>query len=195
MKMWFWVWLEAGRTKGSLYADGWVYVPTCKQLLSEARFFSKMASARVYHDYSLKCPAFTVSPRPLLLSQGTLQEWKVRLSQILWNSFLSCGPVHMKLCVHPPRVESLFPPVLWNPCTQIPLAFNTKCSKGFFSQCQTPRLGNLTWRVWNSHSCERASAIKWFSSLWIAHSVCMRLLITESTLPTIFLLLLLCFVV
>ena len=103
--------------------------------------------------------------------------------------------VQTKSYVHPPRVESLFPPALWNCCTQalhacictcvlshfshvqlfvtpwtvarqaplsmgfsrqeywsgLPcpppglLAFKTKCSGGFFSQCQAPRLGNLMW--------------------------------------------------
>ena len=32
-------------------------------------------------------------------------------------------PMHTLLCVCPPRVESLFPPVLSKSCNQIPLAF------------------------------------------------------------------------
>ena len=46
--------------------------------------------------------------------------------------------VHMKPCVLPPRVESVS-------CAQALMAFNARCSGGFFSQCQTPRLGNLMW--------------------------------------------------
>ena len=51
----------------------------------------------------------------------------------------------MRPCVHPPRVEFLFSPVLWSSCNQAPLAFKTKCSGGSSSWCQTPRLGSLTW--------------------------------------------------
>ena len=54
-------------------------------------------------------------------------------------------PVHVKPCVCPPRVESLFPPVLCSSCAaQAPLAFKAKCSRGSSSWCQTPRLGSLT---------------------------------------------------
>ena len=48
------------------------------------------------------------------------------------------------LCVCPPRVESLFPPVLPKSCNQIPLAFKVWISRNSSSRCQTPRLGNLT---------------------------------------------------
>ena len=54
-------------------------------------------------------------------------------------------PVHMKPCVHPPRVESLFPPILWSSCTQALLAFKAKCSGGSSFWCQMPSLGSLTW--------------------------------------------------
>ena len=52
-------------------------------------------------------------------------------------------PVYMRPCVHPPRVESPFPPVLssfWDL-----LAFKAKCSRGSSSRCYTPRMGVLTW--------------------------------------------------
>ena len=49
------------------------------------------------------------------------------------------------LCVCPPRVESLFPPVLSESCNQIPLAFKFWFSRNSSSRCQTPRLGSLTW--------------------------------------------------
>ena len=48
------------------------------------------------------------------------------------------------LCVCPPRVGSLFPPVL-SICNQIPLAFKVWFSRNSSSRCQTPRLGSLTW--------------------------------------------------
>ena len=49
------------------------------------------------------------------------------------------------LCVCPPGVESLFPPVLSKSCNQIPLAFKAWFSENSSSCCQTPRLGSLTW--------------------------------------------------
>ena len=51
----------------------------------------------------------------------------------------------MRPCVHPPRVESLFLPVLWSSYDQTLLAFKARCSGGSFSWCQTPKLGSLMW--------------------------------------------------
>ena len=48
-------------------------------------------------------------------------------------------PVHMKIYVDCPRVESVFPQVLRRPCTQALLAFKDKCSGASPSQCQNPR--------------------------------------------------------
>ena len=53
--------------------------------------------------------------------------------------------VHMRPCVCPPRLEFLFPPVLWNSCDQILLAFKTSFSGRSSSHCQTPRLESLMW--------------------------------------------------
>ena len=66
---------------------------------------------------------------------------------------VSCGvtapspwvPMHTLLCVFPPRVESLFPPVLSKSCNQIPLAFEVWFSRNSSSRCWNPRLGSLTW--------------------------------------------------
>ena len=49
------------------------------------------------------------------------------------------------LCVCPPRVESLFPPVLSKSCNQFPLGFEVWFSRNSSSCCWTPRLGSLTW--------------------------------------------------
>ena len=49
------------------------------------------------------------------------------------------------LCVWPPRVESLFPPVLSKFRNQIPLAFKVWFSRNSNSRCETPRLGSQTW--------------------------------------------------
>ena len=58
---------------------------------------------------------------------------------------LPWDPVHMKVCMRLLRIGSLFPPVPWSSCTQAPLAFNARCSRGSFSQCQIPTRGGLMW--------------------------------------------------
>ena len=54
---------------------------------------------------------------------------------------LPLDPVHMKPCVCPPRVESLFLPVLWSICAQALLAFNAKCSRGVLLPIPGPQAG------------------------------------------------------
>ena len=49
------------------------------------------------------------------------------------------------LCLCPPRVESMFPPVLSKSCSQTPLAFIVWFSGNSSSCCWTPRFGSLTW--------------------------------------------------
>ena len=49
------------------------------------------------------------------------------------------------LCVCPPRVEFLFPPVLLKSCNQIPLDFKVWFSGSSSSHYWTPRWGSLTW--------------------------------------------------
>ena len=49
------------------------------------------------------------------------------------------------LCVCPPRVEFLFPPVLSESCNQIPLAFKVWFSRNSSSRCPSPRFRSLTW--------------------------------------------------
>ena len=53
--------------------------------------------------------------------------------------------MHTLLCVCPPRVESLFTPLLLKSCNQIPLAFKVWFSRNSSSCCQTPSLGSLRW--------------------------------------------------
>ena len=49
------------------------------------------------------------------------------------------------LCVCPPWVESLFPPVLSKSCHQFPLGLKVWFSRNSSSRCRTPRLGILMW--------------------------------------------------
>ena len=48
--------------------------------------------------------------------------------------------VHVKICVCLLRMESQ-----WSSCTQAPLAFNARCCRGSFSQCQIPTRESLMW--------------------------------------------------
>ena len=72
---------------------------------------------------------------------------------------VSCGAsapflwvlAHARFCVCPPRLESLFPPVLWKSCSQIPLAFKVR-----FPLCWGPRLGSLTSGSEPSQQCENS---------------------------------------
>ena len=68
-------------------------------------------------------------------------------------------------CVHPPRVESLFPPALWGSCPQDPLVFKAKCSGGSSSRCQTLR---LSWRVIFMWECPCVACMGLnFFSFWL----------------------------
>ena len=58
---------------------------------------------------------------------------------------LPWDPVHVKVLVRLLRMGFPFPPVLWSSCTQAPLAFNARCSRGSFSQCQIPTCEGLMW--------------------------------------------------
>ena len=77
--------------------------------------------------------------------------WPSNTSRLVWFSLLwgHCSfpwvPMHTRLCVCPPRVESLFPPVLSKSCNQILLAFKVWFSRNSSSHCRAPRLGSLTW--------------------------------------------------
>ena len=53
--------------------------------------------------------------------------------------------MHTVLCVCPPSVEFLFPPVISKSWNQITLAFKVWFSKNSSSCCRNPRLGSLTW--------------------------------------------------
>ena len=70
---------------------------------------------------------------------------------------LSLVPVHVKPCVYPPRVESLFLLALWRSYTQAPRIFKVKCS-GASPDARPPG-----WGVWcgtqTSHSCGKVSRI------------------------------------
>ena len=94
----------------------------------------------------LQFPYPTVSHSLTLPQLETLQNTQVSLIQAPMTSLiLPWVLVSTRPCVHSPRVEFLFPPVLRSSCTQPLLAFKARCSRGPSPQCQTPRVGSLIW--------------------------------------------------
>ena len=82
----------------------------------------------------------------------------------------------------PPRLESLFSPVLWKSCNQIPMAFKAIFPGGSQSLCQVPRLGSL---MCSSEPSQYFFGIL-FSSLWVTHLAGMRFnfIVIAFLLPT-----------
>ena len=114
-------------------------------------YFSEMATSRGVHtddcslDLCLQCSFPTINHSHPVLSLEIPQDPYTGRSDLLSYgvSALLWDPVHMKACVHPSRMESLFPTVLWISCAQALLVFNAKYSGGSSSQCKTHRHGNL----------------------------------------------------
>ena len=118
---------ELSTTLGTLSADGWGQV-----LVPKWRPLGKLMPMSVLWGVCHQCPCphsdhslapAGDSPRPA----GRFVSGSYEISALPWV------PVQVKSCVHPPRMESLFPPVLWSSCTQALLAFKAKCSGGSFS--------------------------------------------------------------
>ena len=90
-----------------------------------------------YSEPQLPPPPASAGDPPILAGKSGPVYYEV-------TAFFPWVLVHTRPCVRPPRMEFLFPPVLWNPCDQNPLAFKARFSGGSSSHCQTPRLGSLT---------------------------------------------------
>ena len=141
MKMWFWVWLEAGRTKGSLYADGWVYVPTCKQLLSEARFFFQngicqsiswlFPQVSCLHSEPQTPPAFPGDPPRM---EGKTVPDFMEFFFVLWPSTYEtlCAPSKSGVSLSPSLVE---------PLHSNPIGFQHQMLQGLLLPMPDPQVG------------------------------------------------------
>ena len=83
-------------------------------------------------------------------------------------------PVQRKPDVHPPRMESLFLPVLCI-CTLRSIGLQSQIFWGFSSRCQTLRLRIPMWNLELSLMWENPCDILFFFfSLGVAHQVCME---------------------
>ena len=113
--------------------------------------FPKMATSR--ERQLLNIPesfAFNVLPSQQAtftpVFPGCPPRTAVRFDPDSYGDFaLPLDPVNVKVCVSLLRMGPLFPPVLWSSCAQAPLAFNARCSRGSFSQCQIPAGEGLLW--------------------------------------------------
>ena len=84
-----------------------------------------------------------------------------------FSFLLGLGACMILFC--PPRLESVFPPVLWKSCSQVPLAFKVIFPRDSQSLYWIPRLGSLTQGLEPLQQWENFLVLL-FSSLWITHS-------------------------
>ena len=100
--------------------------------------------------------------------------------------------VHRVLFV-PPRVESLFPPVLWGSRNQIPLAFKIRFPGHSQFLARSPDWG-AWYGAYNLHNSERTSLILLFSCSWVANpaGIGFDFIVIMPLLPTVSFRLLFC---
>ena len=91
------------------------------------------------------CPHGETQPHPASAEDPPTLAGRSGSVSFPWVLLLPLGPDMHTTCVCLPRVESLFPPVLLNSCSQILLAFEVCFSGNSFFHCWTLRLGSLMW--------------------------------------------------
>ena len=98
-------------------------------------------------SFCCQCPCPHSEPQLPPTSAGDPPTLAGRCGSVSYGSTAPSpwAPMCTPLCVCPPRMESLFPPVLSKSCNQMSLAFKVWFSRNSSSRCQTPRLGSLTW--------------------------------------------------
>ena len=98
-------------------------------------------------NFCCQCPFPRSEPQPPPASAGDRPTLAGRSGSVFYGVTAPSPWVLMRtlLCVGPPRVESLFPPVLSKSSNQILLAFKIWFSGNSSYRCWTPRLGSLMW--------------------------------------------------
>ena len=133
-----------------------------------------LASRRAHADEysSVGAPPVSLSQNKLQLPsrlppQETLQDLQVVMARVM-KALLSLVPVCVRPWTCPPRVESLFSPVLWSSCTQTSLPFKAKYSGGSLLPMSDPQ-------AWEPDMGPRTlipvGELQWyklFSRLWVA---------------------------
>ena len=137
-------------TFGSLFADGWACVPALlvvwpegsqhwilqavgwdQVLLPKWRPLGEPMLRNIHWGFHHQCPCSHREPQPPPASPRDPPRPTGRSGLGSYGvTALPWVPVHVTPRVHPPRVESLFPPVMCSSCTQAPLAFKAKCPGG-----------------------------------------------------------------
>ena len=137
-----------------------VLMETSKRVATKRDLSTAAASAPV----PVVSPCGSTTPH---LPQETLQH-----EQVVW--IVSCGVtapflwglVCANFCLCPPRLESLFPQVLWKSYNQIPLAFKIRFPGDSQSLC------HMAWHgVQNLHNRRGTSLVLLFSRFWVTHTV------------------------
>ena len=168
---WSWLllwWAELSKTLICFSADGWGWVPSLLVVWPEAtQHWSQPglfggANGGLWEGSCQGVLPRTSAASVLVLtvrhSHPHLCRGPSNASRYVWfsplwgRSSFSLVLMHTLLCVCPPRVESLFPPVLSKSCNQSLLAFKICFSRNSSSHCWTPRLGSLMW--WSEPSLQ-----------------------------------------
>ena len=130
---------------GLFSADGW------------GQIFPKwpLPEKRTLMDIPKSFASNALPPQQVIVTSCFPRRSSKNCSQVqprfLWSLCFALGPsARESLCVPFKNGVSL-PPDLWSSCAQAPLAFNARCSRGSFSQCQIPRHGDLMWGSELSH--------------------------------------------
>ena len=89
-------------------------------------------------------PVVSSSDHPSTGSLLTLAGSFGSVSYVVTSPFL-WALVYTRFCLCPPRLEPLFPPVLWKSYNQILLAVKARFPGGSQPLCWIPRLGGLMW--------------------------------------------------
>ena len=102
-----------------------------------------LTSRGIFQDCCCQCPRPCHEPLPTQASTGD--------PPTVAGSFASVSSgvtapfpwvvVHVRLCLCPPRVESLFPPVLWKYYNQSPVAFKVRFPGDSQPLYQIPQVG------------------------------------------------------
>ena len=152
-------------TLGSLSVDGWGCVPTLLVVWPEVSWHwslqaigwgsvsvpkwqlsGELMPKSIPWGIHCQCPCLHSEPQLTPTSPGDPPRPAGRSGLGSYGgTALPWVPVHMKTCVPPARVKSLFLPFPWSSCTQALLSFKAECSGGPSSRCQTPSLESLMW--------------------------------------------------
>ena len=164
----------------AVFLPCWLFSLRCSgtracRLLGGARFCCQVVTSRRTNasEYSLwPLPPLSFFPQKPQLTPASKEDPPRPEGR---SSSGSCGvtafpwvPVHVKLCVCPSRVESLFLSFLWRSCTQAHWFSKLNALGAPLSDARPSGWGALH-GAQNSHFYRRTSVIQLFSSVWVIH--------------------------